>query len=114
MAKTFDEEIFSDGICAKDSDCPDGQVCDNGICTFEDGICAKDSDCPDGQVCDNGIICMFEYGIAPKTPIAQMVRYAIMEYACLKTGYAQRTPIAQMVRYAIMEYAYLQQPDAEG
>jgi len=45
------------GGCTIDSDCPAGQVCQNGVCVPAGGGggCTVDSDCPAGQVCQNGV-----------------------------------------------------------
>lgn len=40
--------------CSVNSDCPDNQICINGICTDSNGTCSIDSDCPDGYACING------------------------------------------------------------
>ncbi|RME26465.1 MAG: choice-of-anchor D domain-containing protein, partial [Deltaproteobacteria bacterium] len=44
--------------CTEDSDCPNGQFCDQGICRpaggDSDTACVDDIDCPDGMVCVEG------------------------------------------------------------
>lgn len=42
--------------CSSDSQCPPGEVCDNGQCVPEQGNggCTSDADCPGTQVCQNG------------------------------------------------------------
>ena len=43
--------------CAVDDDCPGTQVCEQGACV--EGLCARDSDCGDGQIClENSGICV--------------------------------------------------------
>jgi Cys-rich repeat protein len=37
------------GNCSLDTDCPEGLLCREGLCTSEE--CATDEDCPEGQVC---------------------------------------------------------------
>ena len=47
-------DFMVDDECVNDADCPDGQVCQNGVCVA--GVeCITDGDCPDGQVCQNGV-----------------------------------------------------------
>lgn len=43
------------GGCTVDSDCPAGQVCQNGVCVPAGGGCTIDSDCPAGEVCSQGV-----------------------------------------------------------
>ncbi|TNE46812.1 MAG: trypsin-like serine protease [Deltaproteobacteria bacterium] len=41
--------------CTNDTDCPVGQVCQNGTCVNpQQPQCTNDTDCPSGQVCRNG------------------------------------------------------------
>ena len=42
--------------CVSDADCPEGQVCENGVCTDAPvPECAEDADCAEGQVCEEGV-----------------------------------------------------------
>jgi|TARA_R100000482_G_scaffold44225_1_gene15474 Cys-rich repeat protein len=50
--------------CSIDSDCPSGQICDNGVCADE---CTIDSDCPSGYVCEDGV-CVPEEEDDPDEP----------------------------------------------
>lgn len=47
-----EEEENEPDLCTVDSDCPSGQICDNGVCADQ---CTIDSDCPSGYVCVNGV-----------------------------------------------------------
>lgn len=48
----LEEEENEPDQCTVDSDCPPGQICDNGVCADQ---CTVDSDCPSGYVCVNGV-----------------------------------------------------------
>lgn len=42
--------------CRSDADCPDGEVCQNGVCVTAPGPeCTTDADCANGEVCVNGV-----------------------------------------------------------
>jgi len=51
-----DGQVCIDGICRDtcdtSEDCPDGQVCVDGVCRDP---CNDDEDCPDGQICIDGV-----------------------------------------------------------
>lgn len=40
--------------CTADTDCAAGQVCNNGTCEADTSGCTADTDCADGEVCNNG------------------------------------------------------------
>ena len=58
-----DTEVpFNDPIpssCNIDSDCPEGQICIDGLCQpdpdKEPTTCSVDADCPEGEICINGL-----------------------------------------------------------
>lgn len=45
--------------CVDDSECPDGEICEDGSCVVP--TCTEDADCPDGYICvDNSCVCEVE------------------------------------------------------
>jgi len=67
--------------CVDDTDCPDGRVCDEGICR---PVCEIDEDCPDGLKCRDGLCVEPECAVPADCPAAP--RETCVDGFCVCTG----------------------------
>lgn len=70
--------------CVTEGDCPDGRVCDAGICR---PVCEIDDDCPDGMVC-KGDLCIEPECESPAdcNPLGGPLRQTCLDGFCVCTG----------------------------